>query len=228
VVVDSQFTLSEHAARHPIDSTSVKKPVEGDGMTEETEKNDRMEICPLNISNDEKYGFEENTVQEILNGLIETSMNNTSEAYVPTLPVLSSSIYRVRILLGEIKSQLMNAIDAAFDTYASAYIIRRDVLPPEYKINPCEKMPRLVNENGGRLEFEGVATVTIRIGSMTMPADFLVAREFSVPLILGMAFIDEHVSAIFPEQNSIVLKDLSEVAIIHYSVETSSVKTIRD
>jgi hypothetical protein len=141
-------------------------------------------------------------------------MNTTSEAYVPTLPVLSSSIYRVRILLGEIKSELMNAIAAAFDTCASAYIIRRDVLPPEYMINPCENMPRLIAANGGRLEFEGVATVTIHIGSMTLSVDFLVAREFSVPLILGTASIDEHVSAIFPEQNRIVLKDLSQVAII--------------
>jgi hypothetical protein len=62
-------------------------------------------------------------------------------------------------------------------------------------------MPRLVDANGGRLEFEGVATVTIRICCMNLLIDFLVARELSVPLILGTAFIDEHVSAIFPDQH---------------------------
>jgi hypothetical protein len=171
------------------------------------------------MSNAEKTGLNETAVQETLDGIPETSMNNTSEADAPTMPVLSSSIYRVRILLGDIKSELMNAIDAAFDTCASAYIIRRDVLPPEYKIQPCGNMPRLV---------EGVATVTIRIGCVNLSIDFLVARELSVPLILGTAFIDEHVSTIFPDRHRIVLKDLSEVAIIHSSVETSSVNTIRD
>jgi hypothetical protein len=157
------------------------------------------------MSNAENTGLNETAVQEILDGMPETSMNNTSEADAPTLPVLSSSFYRVRILLGDIKSELMNAIDAVFDTCASAYIIRRDVLPPEYKIQPCENMSRLVDANGGRLEFEGVSTVTIRIGCVNLSIDFIVARELSVPLILGTAFIDEHVSAIFPDQHRIVL-----------------------
>ena len=171
---------------------------------------------------------DENAVQEIAESLLETSMNTKYEADLPTLPVLSSSIYRVKILVGNKSEESMNVLEAAFDTCASAYIIRRDILPPDVEIQSCENLPRLVDANGGRLKFDGVATVTIRIGCMKLSIDFLVAREFSVPLILGTSFIDENVSVIFPDQNRIVLKDLSEVAIIHSSVETSSVKIIRD
>jgi hypothetical protein len=55
-------------------------------------------------------GLNETAAQEILDGMPETSIDYTSEADAPALPVLSSSIYRVRILLGDIKSELMNAI----------------------------------------------------------------------------------------------------------------------
>jgi hypothetical protein len=89
-------------------------------------------------------------------------------------------------------------------------------------------MPNLVDANGDLLKFEGVATVTIGIGALNISADFLVTQTLSVPLILGTAFIDEHISAIFPDQRRIVLKHLSEVAILHSSVETSSVNPVRD
>jgi hypothetical protein len=51
------------------------------------------------MSNAEKNGLNETAVQEILDGMPETSMNNTSEADAPALPVLSSSIYLVRNFL---------------------------------------------------------------------------------------------------------------------------------
>jgi hypothetical protein len=159
-----------------------------------------------------------------VNSILETSTSTTYTEDVPILPVLSSSIYRVRILIGDTNSDLMKTVDAAFDTCASAYIIRRDTLPAGIEIHPCDKMPNLVDANGDHLKFEGVATVTIGIGALNISADFLVSHTLSVPLILGTAFIDEHVSAIFPDQRRIVLKDLSEVAILHSSVETSSVK----
>ena len=65
----------------------------------------------------------------------------------------------MKILVGNKSEESMNVIEAAFDTCASAYIIRRDILPLDVEIQSCENLPRLVDANGGRLEFEGVAVV---------------------------------------------------------------------
>jgi hypothetical protein len=75
-------------------------------------------------------------------------MTTKSEADLSTLPVLFSSIYRVKIFVGDKNEESMNVLEAAFDTCASSYIIRRDILPPDIEIQSCENMPILVDANG--------------------------------------------------------------------------------
>jgi hypothetical protein len=60
------------------------------------------------------------------------------------MPIFSSSIYRV--YSGK-HDNLMQPINAAFDTFASSYIILHDVLPSGVTVHPCETKPRLVDEN---------------------------------------------------------------------------------
>jgi hypothetical protein len=80
--------------------------------------------------------------------------------------ILSSSIYHVSILIGGKHDNLMQPIDAAFDTCASSYIIRHDVLPSRATIRPCENKPRLVDANGSAIMFEGVASVRLQVGGL--------------------------------------------------------------
>jgi hypothetical protein len=51
-------------------------------------------------------------------------------------------------LLSESMENLMQPIDAAFDTCASCYIFRHDVLASGVTIRSCEKKPLLVDASG--------------------------------------------------------------------------------
>jgi RNase H-like domain found in reverse transcriptase/Reverse transcriptase (RNA-dependent DNA polymerase)/Integrase zinc binding domain/Integrase core domain/Chromo (CHRromatin Organisation MOdifier) domain len=143
------------------------------------------------------------------------------------LPVLSASIYRVRILLEGGKDEAI-ARDAAFDTCASSFIIRSDVLPDGTVISPCDSAPRLIDANNQPLSIKGVAIVHLRIGGLRISQEALVVQQLSVPLILGTSFIDQYVEAIYPEKRRIVLRDLSEIEILHSPVETLAVKLVCD
>jgi hypothetical protein len=100
----------------------------------------------------------------------------------------------------------MQPIAAAFDTCASCYIIRQDVLPSRVTIRTCEKKPRSVDANGSAIMFQGVASVRLQVGGLSMLIEFLVAKQLSVPVILGTSFIDENVEAIFPRERRIVFR----------------------
>jgi hypothetical protein len=54
-------------------------------------------------------------------------------------------MYHVSILIGGEHGNLMQPIDAAFDTCASCYIIRHGVLLRRVTIRPFENKPRLVD-----------------------------------------------------------------------------------
>jgi hypothetical protein len=144
------------------------------------------------------------------------------------MPILSSSIYHVSILIGGEHDNLMQPIDAAFDTCASCYTIRHDVLPSGVTIRPCEMKPRLVDANGSAIMFQGVASVRLQVGGLSMLIEFLVAQQLSVPVILGTSFIDENVEAIFPRERRIVLRDMSEVSIGQNTADISPVKLAKD
>jgi hypothetical protein len=162
---------------------------------------------------------------DVMTDMMSTSRENDE---IPrndfVMPVLSSSIYHVQVLIGGGHENTLQRIDAAFDTCASSYLIRRDVLPSGIDIIPCDKEPSLVDANGAEISFEGVATIRLQVGGLSMLVDFLVARKLSVPLILGTSFIDEHVEAIFPCERRILLKDMTEVAIAQTSAGTVPVK----
>mgnify|MGYP003497457797 FL=1 len=144
------------------------------------------------------------------------------------MPILSSSIYHVSILIGGKYDNIMQPVDAAFDTCASSYIIRHDVLPSGVTVHPCEKKPRLVDANGSAIMFEGVASVRLQVGGLSMCTEFLVAKQLSVPLILGTSFIDENVEAIFPRERRIALRDMSEVSIGQKIADILPVKIAKD
>jgi hypothetical protein len=65
-----------------------------------------------------------------------------------------------------------------------------------------------VDENGAYISFEGVATVRLQVGGLSMLIEFLVAKRLSVPVILGTFFIDENVEAILPRERRIILRDM--------------------
>jgi hypothetical protein len=101
------------------------------------------------------------------------------------MPVFSSSIYHVQVLIGGDHENILQRIDAAFYACASSYHICRDVLPSGINILPCDNKPSLVDANGAEISFEGVATIRLQVGGLSMLVDFLVASRSSVPLILG-------------------------------------------
>jgi hypothetical protein len=144
------------------------------------------------------------------------------------LPILPSSIYHISVLIGGKQGNLMKSIDAAFDTCASCYIIRCDILPIGVAILPCENKPHLVDANGAYISFEGVATVRLQVGGLSMLIEFLVTKRVSVPVILGTSFIDEHVEAILPHERRIILRYMSEVYIGPDTAEVSTVKLAKD
>jgi hypothetical protein len=158
---------------------------------------------------------------DIMKDMISTSRENDETHRNDFLiPVLSSSIYHVQVLIGGDHENILQRIDAAFHTRTSSYLIRRDVLPSGIYILPCDKKPSLVDANGAEMIFEGVATIRLQVGGRSMLVDFLVASKLSVPLILGTSFIDEHVEANFPRELRILLKDMTEVAIAQTSAGT--------
>jgi hypothetical protein len=132
------------------------------------------------------------------------------------------------LLLSESMENLMQPIDAAFDTCASCYIIRHDVLPSGVTISSCEKKPRLVDESGSAIIFKGVASVRLQVGGISTLIEFFVAKQLSVHVILGTSFIDENLEAIFPRERRIVLRNISEVSIGQNAADISPVKLATD
>jgi hypothetical protein len=61
-----------------------------------------------------------------------------------------------------------------------------------------------------------------------MLIEFLVAKQLSVPVILGTSFFDENVEALFPLERRIVLRDMSEVSIGQNTADISPVKLAKD
>ena len=160
-----------------INNTCRTKPPDHERVVDEFD--DGTNVSMDEVVNDKSCAISDTTSDiyvprdpaRLIDGTLKNKISNDMERNEVheeefIMPILSSSIYHVSILIGGKYDNIMQPVDAAFDTCASSYIIRHDALPSGVTVHPCEKKPRLVDANGSAIMFEGVASVRLQVGGL--------------------------------------------------------------
>lgn len=97
------------------------------------------------------------------------------------------------------------------DTGAGPNMNRADLLPDETILNldTSRDMVGLSGPSNHRIEFMGIATLSITISKYKARQKFLVVKRLGADVILGCTFIDVHINAIRPRQIFIQLRNES-------------------
>jgi len=130
--------------------------------------------------------------------------------------------YRIVASLGLDKLSLV-AENVVVYNGAGPNLVRRSALAPDWLrqvvTSEEEERVRLRDANNARLRTSGTDTLWLQTGARIVPVTFLIVDDFSVPVILGCAFIEDNAHAILPQDRSIRWTDGSVTAILRGTLD---------
>jgi len=100
----------------------------------------------------------------------------------------------------------MHSCRPVLDTGAGINLVRHNVLPANWQsyAGKLERTPRIKDANNNRLIENYAIHLYIDVGCAKVFDRFFVAEHLSVPCILGIEFMDNHVEAIFTHLKKVV------------------------
>ena len=102
-----------------------------------------------------------------------------------------------------------------FDTGSGVSLVQEELLPPEMKVAPLDAATaQMFDVNGGRLHITGTVTLTVRVGTYSLPVTCGVVRGMSVPLLMRTDYTDFHVPNICGPKGYIQVRDGCKVPIL--------------
>lgn len=103
----------------------------------------------------------------------------------------------------------------AVDTCSGFNLVARKALPLGWERTFIQEapLPQLAGADRRPLALEGTVVLTVRLANTLFRVQFLVATELAVDVLLGTAFIDEHVRVIHVTDRALVLRGGGALAI---------------
>ena len=113
--------------------------------------------------------------------------------------VLSSAVYEIAGSVGT-DPRAMTTYRIPVDTCSGYNLIAKSKLPDGWEANVLHDVPtpRLYAADRSPLQIAQAVRLFVRLGNTLYRLPFFVSEQLAVPLLLGTAFTDLHVSAIEP------------------------------
>lgn len=99
------------------------------------------------------------------------------------------------------ENSIMPNVNCLLYTGAKPTLFSKDFRPTDW-LSKISKgvQPLLLSASKNRLKIKGNATLDINIGDLSTNALFTAVRQLAIDVLLGPAFIDEHILAILPDE----------------------------
>jgi hypothetical protein len=133
---------------------------------------------------------------------------------VPLLSILSSGIHQVGALLATPKAKEFVQTLVALDTCCGLNLIREDMTPKDAIKQYVANAPRVRDANGRIVNLSAAVSLKLSIADQVFKRILLVAPQLSVSLILGTAFMEEHVKSLLPREILMVLSSGVPVLLV--------------
>ena len=103
----------------------------------------------------------------------------------------------------------MHSCRPVLDTGAGLNLVRSNVLPANWRsyAEKLDRMPRIKDANNTRLVVQYAVYLYVDVGCVKVFDRFFVAAYLTVPCILGTAFMERHLEAIFTRLKTVVWQD---------------------
>ena len=116
--------------------------------------------------------------------------------------------YKVSCMIGLSPPRYIPQI-AVVDTGAGPNIIRKDLIPKDWKYEGMEKSSvqmHIKDANGRLLSSVGTLRLPCQVGGLTTNTDSSVVEGLEFPIILGCNYIDKNILSIRPKERIIELR----------------------
>ncbi len=185
----------------PSDDPSVnpkKRPGAGLIGVSPRRTGEREMIAPRDLSVPAAFLTEDEGTSPISPGVIRVPDVHTFAAGFPN--------FKINACVG-IERTRGEPVQVVLDTGAGPNLVREDFLPNgwEQHQRPLKVQFAKVDASGRRLPPQAAIPLVVRMGRTIMRATFFVVTRLAVPVLLGCAFIRQHVRAIFPGDDKVVL-----------------------
>ena len=129
---------------------------------------------------------------------------------------MTSDLYMVAGSVGT-ESRNLTPHTIAVDTCSGYNLIARRALPAGWKqlYDAASETPRLAGADESPLQLSGTVALTVRLGNNYYRVQFVIAEKLAVDVLLGTAFIDEHVRAIDVQSRNIPLMRGGAIPILN-------------
>jgi hypothetical protein len=145
-----------------------------------------------------------------------------SSGEVPLLSILSSGIYKVDALLATPKAEEFVQTLVAMDTCCGLDLIREDMVPKDAVEQNVADAPRVRDANGRLVNISAAVSLEVSIADQDFKRTLFVAPQLSVSLMLGTAFMEEHVKSHLPRERLMVLSSGMSVLLVDYTRHSTS------
>jgi hypothetical protein len=133
---------------------------------------------------------------------------------VPLLSILSLGIYQVDELLETPKAKEFIQTLLSMDTCCGLDLIREDRFPKDAIKQYFADAPRVRYANGRLVHLSAAVSLGVSIADQVFKRTLLVAQQLSVSLMLGTAFMEEHVQSLLPRERLMVLSSGVSVPLV--------------
>jgi hypothetical protein len=138
------------------------------------------------------------------------------------LSILSSVIYEVDALLANPKAKEFVQTLAAMDTCCELDLIYEDMVPKDAIKQYVADSPRVRDSNGRLVNLSTAVSLAVSIAGQVFKRILFVAPQLSVSLILGTAFMKEHVQSLLSRAWLMILSSGVSVPLLDDTRRSSS------
>ena len=106
-------------------------------------------------------------------------------------------------------------MEAVLDTGAGVNLIRKEEVPKGIAMKKLSSAPLFRDANNNMVKVTGLVFLNVSFNSgQSLSTRFLVVETLSVPLLLGVEFIQEHVKSIQIKQRTVTMMDGNDVPLV--------------
>lgn len=130
------------------------------------------------------------------------------------MTVTELSEYFVRILIGAEKNS-MHTVACLLDIGAQSMVISKEFVNTDWLSKLCKEVyPSLLSASKDRFKNNATITLHIWVVDLLTTLSFTVVEKLDFDVLLGTAYIDEHIFANVPDEQMVTVQRLRLVAVI--------------
>lgn len=108
-------------------------------------------------------------------------------------------------------------VSGVHDTEGQRNVISKDFMPTDWLSKISKKVQQSHLSAKKRLKTVGTITLSTKIGNLHTSAMLTVVEDFAINVLLGTAFIDEHILALRSDEQKVTAQKITPVSIVSQS-----------